>query len=96
VGGVDCCLGELEPRVEILEEGRREYGSFQIWDGNWKRSTDDLMMEMGMILGNHQQEIVEMKNVLEAQTRTILVQNTMIQGLSVQVQNLQQAVDPVG
>jgi hypothetical protein len=54
------------------------------------------MTEMGMILRNHQQEIVEMKNVLVAQTWTIVSQSTMIVGLSEQVQNLQVAVDPVG
>jgi hypothetical protein len=37
-----------------------------------------------------------MKNLLEAQTCTIQAQNMLIQGLSVQVRNLQEAVDPMG
>jgi hypothetical protein len=96
LGVVDRKVGELTPRVELLEEVRRENTGFCQWDGNWKRSMDGMVEEIRMILGGHQRDILAMKDLLEVQMRTINTQNTLIQGLLAQVWNLQVVVDPVG
>jgi hypothetical protein len=57
--------------VELLEEAWRENVGFCQQDGNWKRLMDGMVEEIGMILGCHQRDILAIKDLLEAQMRTI-------------------------